>query len=121
MNAEALASALMMALAPDPAGRFGSCTKFVEAVRAAVHDVAPTPTVEERGAAPTAVPLPLDVGDLKGPGGTPVAPGKYTLNVETRSSSGDVTVSVPFEIGSQPVTAMGTPMGGVRSASINCK
>jgi hypothetical protein len=59
--------------------------------------------------------------DLKGPSGAPVAPGKYTLNVETHSSNGDVTLSVPFELGSQPVSAMGGPMGEIQAASIRCQ
>jgi hypothetical protein len=43
------------------------------------------------------------------------------LNVETHSSNGDKTVSVPFAVGAGAVMAMGTPAGDVRAASIRCQ
>jgi hypothetical protein len=59
--------------------------------------------------------------DLKDAKGGNVPPGKYTLNVETHSSNGDTTVSVPFDTSSGMVSAMGTASGGIRSATIKCQ
>lgn len=68
VNAEALASALMTALAPDPAARFANCTRFVKAIRAAVNKGVPTATADEKPAAPAPVPLPLDSSEPAGSG-----------------------------------------------------
>jgi hypothetical protein len=59
--------------------------------------------------------------DLKDAKGAAVPPGKYTLNVETHSSNGDTTVSVPFDTSTGTVSAMGSPSGGIRSAQISCQ
>lgn len=59
--------------------------------------------------------------DLKSAAGAAAAAGSYTLNVETHSSNGDKTVSVPFELGTGPVMATATPAGEVRAASIQCE
>jgi hypothetical protein len=59
--------------------------------------------------------------NLKDAKGASVPAGKYTLNVETHSSSGDTTVSVPFDTSSGMVNAMGSPSGGIRSATIKCQ
>jgi hypothetical protein len=58
--------------------------------------------------------------DLKDAKGAPVTAGKYTLNVETHSSNGDVTVSVPFDT-SSGASEKGSPNGGIRSAGIDCR
>jgi hypothetical protein len=61
--AERLASALMSALAPDPADRFANCAKFVEAIRSSVIDLKRVPAlaVDQPAAPPAPVPLPLEI------------------------------------------------------------
>ena len=69
VNAEALASALMTALSPDPARRFATCTSFIEALRAAVTDAASASKGAEERASPRPAVLPLSL-DFREPAGT---------------------------------------------------
>lgn len=66
VKSDALASALMRALAADPADRFASCTKFVAAIKASVTEASPGADVESASTMPSALPLPLDAFEPEG-------------------------------------------------------
>jgi hypothetical protein len=59
--------------------------------------------------------------DLTDASGAALAPGRYSLTIETHSSNGVTVVTVPFDTSKGEVSEMATPNGEVRSASITCQ